>query len=176
MKKLTTIIAFATILTLVGCSNKEESKQEVKKEYKQEVLKKETVKKDEIDQELQLHVKNTMEKFDDIWERDWKNAFATGNLSIANNGMDNGILEYQNLITELQDDFYRKNNDLKSYSNNMIQASNHRINAMQMVKEGISNGSLEDQMETIKQTVADADDKLVQAAMSAVKSGYKTGE
>ncbi len=115
MKKLTTIIALVAVLTLAGCAKKE-NKQEVKKEYKQEVLKKEEVEKDEIDQELQLRIKNTMEKFDDIWKRDWKNAFATGNLSIANNGMDNGILEYQNLITELQDDFYRKNDDLKSYS------------------------------------------------------------
>lgn len=172
MKKLTTIIAFVAILTLAGCSNKE-SKQEVKKEYKQEVLKKEEVKKDEIDQELQLHVKNTMEKFDDIWKRDWKNAFATGNLSIANNGMDNGILEYQNLITELQDDFYRKNDDLKSYSDNMIQASNHRINAMQMVKEGINNGSLKDQMETIKSTVDKSSENMLTAVPSAIKAGYK---
>ena len=172
MKKITTIIAFAAILTLVGCAKKE-SKQEVKKEYKQEVLKKEEVKKDEIDQELQLHVKNTMEKFDDIWKRDWKNAFATGNLTIANNGMDNGILEYQNLITELQDDFYRKNDDLKSYSNNMIQASNHRINAMQMVKEGISNGSLEGQMETIKSTVDKSSENMMKAVPSAIKAGYK---
>ena len=175
MKKLTTIIALVAVLTLAGCAKKE-NKQEVKKEYKQEVLKKEEVKKDEIDQELQLHVKNTMEKFDDIWNRDWKNAFATGNLSIANNGMDNGISEYQVLVTELQDDFYNKNDNLKAYSNNMIQASNYRISAMQMVKEGINNGNLKDQMDIIKQTVADADDKLVQAAMSAVKSGYKTGE
>ena len=172
MKKLTTIIALVAVLTLAGCAKKE-VKQEVKKEYKQEVLKKEEVKKDEIDQELQLHIKNTMEKFDDIWERDWKNAFATGNLSIANNGMDNGILEYQNLITELQDDFYRKNDDLKSYSNNMIQASNHRINAMQMVKEGISNGSLEDQMETIKSTVDKSSENMMKAVPSAIKAGYK---
>ena len=101
MKKLTTIIALVAVLTLAGCAKKE-NKQESKKEYKQEVLKKEEVKEDKIDQELQLRIKNTMEKFDDIWKRDWKNAFATGNLSIANNGMDNGILEYQNLITELQ--------------------------------------------------------------------------
>ena len=172
MKKLTKIIALVAVLTLAGCAKKE-NKQEVKKEYKQEVLKKEEVKKDEIDQELQLHIKNTMEKFDDIWERDWKNAFATGNLSIANNGMDNGILEYQNLITELQDDFYRKNDDLKSYSNNMIQASNHRINAMQMVKEGISNGSLEDQMETIKSTVDKSSENMMKAVPSAIKAGYK---
>ena len=172
MKKLTTVIALVAVLTLVGCAKKE-NKQEVKKEYKQEVLKKEEVKKDEIDQELQLRIKNTMEKFDDIWERDWKNAFATGNLSIANNGMDNGILEYQNLITELQDDFYRKNDDLKSYSDNMIQASNHRINAMQMVKEGISNGSLEDQMETIKSTVDKSSDNMMMAVPSAIKAGYK---
>ena len=172
MKKLTTVIALVAVLTLVGCAKKE-NKQEVKKEYKQEVLKKEEVKKDEIDQELQLHVKNTMEKFDDIWERDWKNAFATGNLSIANNGMDNGILEYQNLITELQDDFYRKNDDLKSYSDNMIQASNHRINAMQMVKEGINNGSLKDQMETIKSTVDKSSDNMMMAVPSAIKAGYK---
>ena len=172
MKKLTTIIALVAVLTLAGCAKKE-NKQEVEKEYKQEVLKKEEVKKDEIDQELQLHIKNTMEKFDDIWERDWKNAFATGNLSIANNGMDNGILEYQNLITELQDDFYRKNDDLKSYSNNMIQASNHRINAMQMVKEGISNGSLEDQMETIKSTVDKSSENMMKAVPSAIKAGYK---
>ena len=172
MKKLTTIIALVAVLTLAGCAKKE-NKQEVKKEYKQEVLKKEEVKKDEIDQELQLHIKNTMEKFDDIWERDWKNAFATGNLTIANNGMDNGILEYQNLITELQDDFYRKNDDLKSYSNNMIQASNHRINAMQMVKEGISNGSLEDQMETIKSTVDKSSENMMKAVPSAIKAGYK---
>lgn len=172
MKKLTTIIALVAVLTLAGCAKKE-VKQEVKKEYKQEVLKKEEVKKDEIDQELQLHIKNTMEKFDDIWERDWKNAFATGNLTIANNGMDNGILEYQNLITELQDDFYRKNDDLKSYSNNMIQASNHRINAMQMVKEGINNGSLEDQMETIKSTVDKSSEKMMKAVPSAIKAGYK---
>ena len=172
MKKLTTIIALVAVLTLAGCAKKE-NKQEVKKEYKQEVLKKEEVKKDEIDQELQLHIKNTMEKFDDIWERDWKNAFATGNLTIANNGMDNGILEYQNLITELQDDFYRKNDDLKSYSNNMIQASNHRINAMQMVKEGISNGSLEDQMETIKSTVDKSSENMIKAVPSAIKAGYK---
>ena len=172
MKKLTTIIALIAVLTLAGCAKKE-NKQEVKKEYKQEVLKKEEVKKDEIDQELQLHVKNTMEKFDDIWERDWKNAFATGNLSIANNGMDNGILEYQNLITELQDDFYRKNDDLKSYSDNMIQASNHRINAMQMVKEGISNGSLKDQMETIKSTVDKSSENMMKAVPSAIKAGYK---
>ena len=39
MKKLTTIIALVAVLTLVGCSKKE-NKQEVKKEYKQEVLKK----------------------------------------------------------------------------------------------------------------------------------------
>ena len=172
MKKLTTIIALVAVLTLAGCAKKE-NKQEVKKEYKQEVLKKEEIKKDEIDQELQLHIKNTMEKFDDIWERDWKNAFATGNLTIANNGMDNGILEYQNLITELQDDFYRKNDDLKSYSNNMIQASNHRINAMQMVKEGISNGSLEDQMETIKSTVDKSSENMMKAVPSAIKAGYK---
>ena len=172
MKKLTTIIALVAVLTLAGCAKKE-TKQEVKKEYKQEVLKKEEVKKDEVDQELQLHVKNTMEKFDDIWKRDWKNAFATGNLSIANNGMDNGILEYQNLITELQDDFYRKNDDLKSYSDNMIQASNHRINAMQMVKEGISNGSLEDQMETIKSTVDKSSENMMKAVPSAIKAGYK---
>lgn len=172
MKKLTTIIALVAVLTLAGCAKKE-NKQEVKKEYKQEVLKKEEVKKDEIDQELQLRIKNTMEKFDDIWERDWKNAFATGNLTIANNGMDNGILEYQNLITELQDDFYRKNDDLKSYSNNMIQASNHRINAMQMVKEGISNGSLEDQMETIKSTVDKSSENMMKAVPSAIKAGYK---
>ena len=172
MKKLTTIIALVAVLTLAGCAKKE-NKQEVKKEYKQEVLKKEEVKKDEIDQELQLHIKNTMEKFDDIWERDWKNAFATGNLTIANNGMDNGILEYQNLITELQDDFYRKNDDLKSYSNNMIQASNHRINAMQMVKEGISNGTLEDQMETIKSTVDKSSENMMKAVPSAIKAGYK---
>ena len=172
MKKLTTIIALVAVLTLAGCAKKE-NKQEVEKEYKQEVLKKEEVKKDEIDQELQLHIKNTMEKFDDIWERDWKNAFATGNLTIANNGMDNGILEYQNLITELQDDFYRKNDDLKSYSNNMIQASNHRINAMQMVKEGISNGSLEDQMETIKSTVDKSSENMMKAVPSAIKAGYK---
>ena len=172
MKKLTTIIALVAVLTLAGCAKKE-NKQEVKKEYKQEVLKKEEVKKDEIDQELQLHIKNTMEKFDDIWERDWKNAFATGNLTIANNGMDNGILEYQNLITELQDDFYNKNDDLKSYSNNMIQASNHRINAMQMVKEGISNGSLEDQMETIKSTVDKSSENMMKAVPSAIKAGYK---
>ena len=172
MKKLTTIIALVAVLTLAGCAKKE-NKQEVEKEYKQEVLKKEEVKKDEIDQELQLHIKNTMEKFDDIWERDWKNAFATGNLTIANNGMDNGILEYQNLITELQDDFYRKNDDLKSYSNNMIQASNHRINAMQMVKEGINNGSLEDQMETIKSTVDKSSEKMMKAVPSAIKAGYK---
>ena len=172
MKKLTTIIALVAVLTLAGCAKKD-NKQEVKKEYKQEVLKKEEVKKDEIDQELQLHVKNTMEKFDDIWKRDWKNAFATGNLTIANNGMDNGILEYQNLITELQDDFYRKNDDLKSYSDNMIQASNHRINAMQMVKEGISNGSLEDQMETIKSTVDKSSENMMKAVPSAIKAGYK---
>ena len=172
MKKLTTIIALVAVLTLAGCAKKE-NKQEVKKEYKQEVLKKEEVKKDEIDQELQLHIKNKMAKFDDIWKRDWKNAFATGNLSIANNGMDNGILEYQNLITELQDDFYRKNDDLKSYSNNMIQASNHRINAMQMVKEGISNGSLEDQMETIKSTVDKSSENMMKAVPSAIKAGYK---
>ena len=172
MKKLTTIIALVAVLTLAGCAKKE-NKQEVEKEYKQEVLKKEEVKKDEIDQELQLRIKNTMEKFDDIWERDWKNAFATGNLTIANNGMDNGILEYQNLITELQDDFYRKNDDLKSYSNNMIQASNHRINAMQMVKEGISNGSLEDQMETIKSTVDKSSENMMKAVPSAIKAGYK---
>ena len=172
MKKLTTIIALVAVLTLAGCAKKE-SKQEVEKEYKQEVLKKEEVKKDEIDQELQLHIKNTMEKFDDIWERDWKNAFATGNLSIANNGMDNGILEYQNLITELQDDFYRKNDDLKSYSDNMIQASNHRINAMQMVKEGINNGSLKDQMETIKSTVDKSSENMMKAVPSAIKAGYK---
>ena len=172
MKKLTTIIALVAVLTLAGCAKKD-NKQEVKKEYKQEVLKKEEVKKDEIDQELQLRIKNTMEKFDDIWERDWKNAFATGNLTIANNGMDNGILEYQNLITELQDDFYRKNDDLKSYSNNMIQASNHRINAMQMVKEGISNGSLEDQMETIKSTVDKSSENMMKAVPSAIKAGYK---
>lgn len=172
MKKLTTIIAFVAVLTLVGCAKKE-SKQEVKKEYKQEVLKKEEVKKDEIDQELQLHVKNTMEKFDDIWKRDWKNAFATGNLSIANNGMDNGILEYQNLITELQDDFYNKNDNLKAYSNNMIQASNYRISAMQMVKEGINNGSLKDQMETIKSTVDKSSENMLMAVPSAIKAGYK---
>ena len=172
MKKLTTIIALVAVLTLAGCAKKE-NKQEVKKEYKQEVLKKEEVKKDEIDQELQLHIKNTMEKFDDIWERDWKNTLDTGNLSIANNGMDNGILEYQNLITELQDDFYRKNDDLKSYSDNMIQASNHRINAMQMVKEGISNGSLKDQMETIKSTVDKSSDNMMMAVPSAIKAGYK---
>ena len=172
MKKLTTIIALVAVLTLTGCAKKE-NKQEVKKEYKQEVLKKEEVKKDEIDEELQLRIKNTMEKFDDIWERDWKNAFATGNLSIANNGMDNGILEYQNLITELQDDFYRKNDDLKSYSDNMIQASNHRINAMQMVKEGISNGSLEDQMETIKSTVDKSSENMMKTVPSAIKAGYK---
>ena len=172
MKKLTTIIALVAVLTLVGCAKKD-NKQEVKKEYKQEVLKKEEVKKDEIDQELQLHVKNTMEKFDDIWKRDWKNAFATGNLSIANNGMDNGILEYQNLITELQDDFYRKNDDLKSYSDNMIQASNHRINAMQMVKEGISNGDLKDQMENIKSTVDKSSENMLKAVSSAIKAGYK---
>ena len=172
MKKLSTIIALVAVLTLAGCAKKE-NKQEVKKEYKQEVLKKEEVKKDEIDQELQLHIKNTMEKFDDIWERDWKNAFATGNLSIANNGMDNGILEYQNLITELQDDFYRKNDDLKSYSDNMIQASNYRINAMQMVKEGINNGSLKDQMETIKSTVDKSSDNMMMAVPSAIKAGYK---
>ena len=69
MKKLTTIIALVAVLTLAGCVKKE-NKQEVKKEYKQEVLKKEEVKKDEIDQELQLHIKNTMEKFDDIWKRE----------------------------------------------------------------------------------------------------------
>ena len=46
----------------------------------------------------------------------------------------------------------------------------------QIVKDGIANGDLADKMDSIKQTVADADDKLVQAAMSAVKSGYKTGE
>ena len=172
MKKLTTIIALVAVLTLAGCAKKE-NKQEVKKEYKQEVLKKEEVKKDEIDQELQLHIKNTMEKFDDIWERDWKNAFATGNLSIANNGMDNGILEYQNLITELQDDFYRKNDDLKSYSNNMIQASNHRINAMQMVKEGINNGSLKDQMESIKSTVYKSRENMLMAVSSSIKAVYK---
>ena len=172
MKKLTIIIALVAVLTLAGCSKKD-NKQEVKKEYKQEVLKKEEVKKDEIDKELQLHIKNTMEKFDDIWECDWKNAFATGNLTIANNGMDNGILEYQNLITELQDDFYRKNDDLKSYSDNMIQASNHRINAMQMVKEGISNGSLEDQMETIKSTVDKSSENMLTAVSSAIKAGYK---
>ena len=172
MKKLTTIIALVVALTLAGCAKKE-NKQEVKKEYKQEVLKKEEVKKDEIDQELQLHVKNTMEKFDDIWERDWKNAFATGNLTIANNGMDNGILEYQNLITELQDDFYNKNDDLKDYSNNMIQASNHRINAMQMVKEGINNGSLKDQMDIIKQTVDQSSGNMLTAVSSAIKAGYK---
>ena len=172
MKKLTTIIALVAVLTLVGCAKKE-NKQEVKKEYKQEVLKKEEVKKDEIDQELQLHVKNTMEKFDDIWKRDWKNAFATGDLSIANNGMDNGILEYQNLITELQDDFYRKNDDLKSYSDNMIQASNHRINAMQMVKEGINNGDLKDQMDIIKQTVDQSSGNMLTAVSSAIKAGYK---
>ena len=172
MKKLTTIIALVVTLTLAGCAKKE-NKQESKKEYKQEVLKKEEVKEDKIDQELQLHIKNTMEKFDDIWERDWKNAFATGNLTIANNGMDNGILEYQNLITELQDDFYRKNDDLKSYSDNMIQASNHRINAMQMVKEGISNGSLKDQMETIKSTVDKSSENMLMAVPSAIKAGYK---
>ena len=172
MKKLTTIIALVAVLTLAGCAKKE-VKQEVKKEYKQEVLKKEEVKKDEIDQELQLHIKNTMEKFDDIWERDWKNAFATGNLSIANNGMDNGILEYQNLITELQDDFYNKNDNLKAYSNNMIQASNYRISAMQMVKEGINNGSLKDQMETIKSTVDKSSDNMMMAVPSAIKAGYK---
>lgn len=175
MKKLTTIIAFVAILTLAGCSNKE-SKQEVKKEYKQEVLKKEEVKKDEVDQELQLHVKNTMAKFDDIWKRDWKNSFSEANLSVINVGMDNGISEYQVLVTELQDDFYNKNDNLKAYSNNMIQASNYRISAMQIVKDGVANGDLADKMDTIKQTVADADDKLVKAAMSAVKSGYKTGE
>ena len=172
MKKLTTIIALVALLTLAGCAKKE-NKQEVKKEYKQEVLKKEEVKKDEIDQELQLHVKNTMEKFDDIWKRDWKNAFATGDLSIANNGMDNGILEYQNLITELQDDFYRKNDDLKSYSDNIIQASNHRINAMKMVKEGINNGDLKDQMETIKSTVDKSSENMMKAVPSAIKAGYK---
>ena len=172
MKKLTTIIALVAVLTLAGCAKKE-NKQEVKKEYKQEVLKKEEVKKDEIDQELQLHIKNTMEKFDDIWERDWKNAFATGNLSIANNGMDNGILEYQNLITELQDDFYNKNDNLKAYSNNMIQASNYRISAMQMVKEGINNGSLKDQMETIKSTVDKSSENMMKAVPSAIKAGYK---
>ena len=172
MKKLTTIIALIAVLTLAGCAKKD-NKQEVKKEYKQEVLKKEEVKKDEIDKELQLHIKNTMEKFDDIWKRDWKNAFATGNLSIANNGMDNGILEYQNLITELQDDFYRKNDDLKSYSDNMIQASNHRINAMQMVKEGINNGDLKDQMETIKSTVDKSSENMLMAVLSAIKAGYK---
>ena len=39
MKKLTTIIALISVLTLAGCAKKE-NKQEVKKEYKQEVLKK----------------------------------------------------------------------------------------------------------------------------------------
>ena len=175
MKKLTTIIALVAVLTLAGCAKKE-SKQEVEKEYKQEVLKKEEVKKDEIDQELQLHIKNTMAKFDDIWKRDWKNSFSEANLSVIKVGMDNGILEYQGLVTELQDDFYNKNDNLKAYSNNMIQASNYRISAMQIVKDGVTNGYLADKMDTIKQTVADADDKLVQAAMSAVKSGYKTGE
>lgn len=172
MKKLTTIIALIAVLTFAGCAKKE-NKQEVKKEYKQEVLKKEEVKKDEIDQELQLHVKNTMEKFDDIWRRDWKNSFATGNLSIANNGMDNGILEYQGLVTELQDDFYNKNDNLKAYSNNMIQASNYRISAMQMVKEGINNGDLKDQMETIKSTVDKSSENMLTAVSSAIKAGYK---
>ena len=172
MKKLTTIIALVAVLTLAGCAKKE-NKQEVKKEYKQEVLKKEEVKKDEIDQELQLRIKNTMEKFDDIWKRDWKNAFATGNLSIANNGMDNGILEYQGLVTELQDDFYNKNDNLKAYSNNMIQASNYRISAMQMVKEGINNGDLKDQMETIKSTVDKSSENMLTAVSSAIKAGYK---
>ena len=166
MKKLTTIIALVAVLTLAGCAKKE-TKQEVKKEE---------VKKDEVDQELQLHVKNTMAKFDDIWKRDWKNSFSEANLSVINVGMDNGISEYQGLVTELQDDFYNKNDNLKAYSNNMIQASNYRISAMQIVKDGVTNGDLADKMDTIKQTVADADDKLVQAAMSAVKSGYKTGE
>ena len=175
MKKLTTIIALVVTLTLAGCAKKE-NKQESKKEYKQEVLKKEEVKEDKIDQELQLHIKNTMEKFDDIWKRDWKNSFSEANLSVIKVGMDNGISEYQGLVTELQDDFYNKNDNLKSYSDNMIQASNYRISAMQIVKDGIANGDLEDKMDIIKQTVADADDKLVQAAMSAVKSGYKTGE
>lgn len=175
MKKLTTIIALVAVLTLAGCAKKG-TKQEVKKEYKQEVLKKEEVKKDEVDQELQLHVKNTMAKFDDIWKRDWKNSFSEANLSVINVGMDNGISEYQGLVTELQDDFYNKNDNLKAYSNNMIQASNYRISAMQIVKDGITNGDLADKMDIIKQTVADADDKLVKAAMSAVKSGYKTGE
>ena len=175
MKKLTTIIALVAVLTLAGCAKKE-NKQEVKKEYKQEVLKKEEVKKDEIDQELQLRIKNTMAKFDDIWGRDWKNSFSEANLSVIKVGMDNGISEYQVLVTELQDDFYNKNDNLKAYSNNMIQASNYRISAMQIVKDGITNGDLTDKMDIIKQTVADADDKLVKAAMSAVKSGYKTGE
>ena len=172
MKKLTTIIALVVTLTLAGWSKKE-NKQEVKIESKEEVLKKEEVKEDKIDQELQLRIKNTMEKFDDIWKRDWKNAFATGNLTIANNGMDNGILEYQNLITELQDDFYNKNDNLKDYSNNMIQASNHRINAMQMVKEGINNGSLKDQMDIIKQTVDQSSGNMLTAVSSAIKAGYK---
>ena len=105
-----------------------------------------------------------------------KNSFSEANLSVINVGMDNGISEYQGLVTELQDDFYNKNDNLKAYSNNMIQASNYRISAMQIVKDGVTNGDLADKMDIIKQTVADADDKLVQAAMSAVKSGYKTGE
>ena len=172
MEKLTTIIALVAVLTLAGCAKKE-NKQEVEKEYKQEVLKKEEVKKDEIDQELQLHIKNTMAKFDDIWKRDWKNSFSEANLSVIKVGMDNGILEYQNLITELQDDFYNKNDNLKAYSNNMIQASNYRISAMQMVKEGINNGSLKDQMETIKSTVDKSSENMLKAVPSAIKAGYK---
>ena len=172
MKKLTTIIALVAVLTLAGCAKKE-TKQEVKKEYKQEVLKKEEVKKDEVDQELQLHVKNTMAKFDDIWKRDWKNSFSEANLSVINVGMDNGISEYQGLVTELQDDFYNKNDNLKAYSNNMIQASNYRISAMQIVKEGINNGDLKDQMETIKSTVDKSSENMLTAVSSAIKAGYK---
>ena len=102
-----------------------------------------------------------------------KNSFSEANLSVINVGMDNGISEYQGLVTELQDDFYNKNDNLKAYSNNMIQASNYRISAMQIVKDGVTNGDLADKMDIIKQTVADADDKLVQAAMSAVKVDIK---
>ena len=55
----------------------------------------------------------------------------------------------------------------------MIQASNHRINAMQMVKEGINNGTLKDQMDIIKQTVDQSSGNMLTAVSSAIKAGYK---
>ena len=42
-----------------------------------------------------------------------------------------------------------------------------------MVKEGINNGDLKDQMETIKSTVDQSSGNMLTAVSSAIKAGYK---